>query len=130
MGTGLILENNVKMKYTNYGYTLLGMIIEAVTRQPYNEFVINRIVHPLGLKHTFPEYRPELNQPTPGELVTGYARREPKIRLPIAFICTHAMSPATGFCSTAEDLCTYFSAQMIGSGKLLSDESNTQLGQC
>lgn len=125
--TGLILDNNTKMKYTNYGYTLLGMVIEAVAGQPYNEFVLDRIVRPLGLRHTYPEYRPELNQPPAEDLVTGYARREPKTRLPIAAISTHAMSPATGFCSTAEDLCTYFTAQMVGSGKLLSDELKKEM---
>ncbi|GEO25323.1 serine hydrolase [Alicyclobacillus acidoterrestris] len=125
--TGLIYDNNTQLKYTNYGYTLLGLVIEAVSGQPYNEFVLERIVRPLGLEHTFPEYRPELNQPRPAELVTGYTRREPKKRLPIAQVSTRAMSPATGFCSTAEDLCTYFTAQMVGSGKLLSDESKKEM---
>lgn len=127
METGLVLENNTKMKYTNYGYTLLGLVVESVSGQPYNEFVQDRIVHPLGLMRTFPEYRPELDQP-PGEaLVTGYTQPEPKERLPIAAISTHVMSPATGFCSTAQELCTYFTAQMVGSGKLLSDESKKEM---
>ena len=96
----LILENNTKMKYTNYGYTLLGMVIEAVSGQPYNEFMLDKIIRPLGLEHTFPEYRPELNQPQLDDLVTGYTRPESKHRLPIAAISTEFMSPATGFCST------------------------------
>ncbi|KPV43443.1 hypothetical protein AN477_12380 [Alicyclobacillus ferrooxydans] len=124
---GLILENNTKMKYTNYGYTLLGMVIEAVSGQPYNEFMLDKIIRPLGLEHTFPEYRPELNQPQPDDLVTGYTRPESKHRLPIAAISTEFMSPATGFCSTTEDLCAYFAAQMVGSGKLLSDESKKEM---
>jgi hypothetical protein len=37
------------------------------------------------------------------------------------------MSPATGFCSTAADLSQYFSAHLIGSGKLLSDESKREM---
>lgn len=125
--TDLVFDNNTKMKYTNYGYTLLGMVVEAVAGQPYNEFVLDRIIQPLGLAHTFPEYRPELNQPRADDLVTGYSRREPKSRLPIAAISTHVMSPATGFCSTSEDLCKYFTAQMVGSGKLLSDESKKEM---
>ncbi len=125
--TGLILDNNTKMKYTNYGYTLLGLVIESVSGQPFNEFVLDRIVRPLGLNSTFPEYRPELNQPPVADLVTGYTCPEPKIRLPIAAISTHVMSAATGFCSTAQDLCTYFTAQMVGSGKLLGDESKKEM---
>lgn len=123
METSLILDNNVKMKYSNYGYTLLGMVIERVTGEAYDAFVMNRIVRPLGLKNTFPDYCPEMNQPAKVDLVTGYARHERGKRLPIEAISTHAMAAATGFCSTTEDLCTYLSAQMVGSGKLLSDES-------
>lgn len=123
----LVLDNNTKMKYTNYGYTLLGLVIEAVAGEPYNEYVLDHIVHPLGLTRTFPEYRPDLHQPDPDQMVTGYSPRQAKRRLPIRAISTQAMSPATGFCSTAADLCRYFTAQMVGSGQLLSDESKKEM---
>ena len=125
--TGLILENNTKMKYTNYGYSLLGLVVENVSGLPFNEFALDRIIRPLGLAHTFPDYRPELAQPGAGDLVTGYTRREGGARLPIEAIPTNAMSAATGFCSTARDLCAYFTAQMVGSGRLLCDESKKEM---
>lgn len=125
--SGLILDNNTQMKYTNYGYTLLGMVIEAVTGEAFNEFVLDHIVRPLGLNRTFPEYRPYLGQPEPQQLVTGYTSREQKRRLPIEHISTESMSPATGFCATASDLCTYFTAHMVGSGQLLTDESKKEM---
>ena len=125
--TGLVLENNTKMKYTNYGYSLLGLVVENVSGQPFNEFALDRIIRPLGLEHTFPEYRSELNQPRAEDLATGYSRKDGEARLPIAAISTNAMSAATGFCSTAGDLCKYFTAQMVGSGKLLSDESKKEM---
>lgn len=127
METSLILDNNIKMKYSNYGYTLLGMVVESVTEQAYNEFVLERIIWPLGLEHTFPEYRPALHQPREGDLVTGYGRHERGRRLPIDAISTHAMAAATGFCSTAADLCAYLTAHMAGSGKLLGDESKKEM---
>jgi hypothetical protein len=37
------------------------------------------------------------------------------------------MASATGFSSTSADLCTYFTAHMVGSGKLLSDESKKEM---
>ena len=124
MEAELVVDNNVKLKYSNYGYTLLGFVIEAVSKQPYNDFVTDRIVKPLGLKDTGPEYTKAIDS----QLVTGYSRQEfDKTRLPIAQIDTHAMSPATGFYSTAQDLCTYFTAQMVGSGKLLDDESKKEM---
>ena len=121
--TDLVLDNNVKMKYSNFGYALLGLVVEAVAGQPYNQVVLDRIVAPLNLRHTHPDYRPELLP----ELATGYSRREGGLRLPIEHVGTGALSAATGFCSTAEDLCAYFTAQMIGSGKLLSDEAKKEM---
>ncbi len=123
LAQGLVVDENVKMKYSNYGYSLLGLVVEAVAGLPYNDFVTERIVKPLGLAHTYPEYAPAL-EPL---LATGYTRKELGRRLPIGHIDTHAMSPATGFMSTAEDLCAYFTAHMVGSGRLLSDESKREM---
>ena len=117
----LVVENNTRLKYSNYGYTLLGLVVEAVSGRPYNQFVTERIVEPLGLKDTAPEYAPGMN------LATGYSRRESERRQPFPHVSTHAMSPATGFCSTAADLARYFTAHMVGSGELLSDESKKEM---
>lgn len=119
----LVLAPATQMKYSNYGYSLLGMVVEAVSATPYNTFVTERIVRPLALASTHPEYGPALE----GRLVTGYGRRENGRRLPIAQVNTRAMSAATGFCSTTADLCAYFTAHMVGSGQLLSDASKREM---
>lgn len=120
----LVIDNNTKLKYSNFGYTLLGMLIAEVSGQPYSQYVVEHIIKPLKLKNT----GPELNEQIAPKLVTGYSMMGPrKKRLPISQINTHAMSPATGFYSNAEDLCAYFTAQMTGSGKLLSDESKKEM---
>ena len=120
----LVLDNNVQLKYSNYGYTLLGLVIEAVTDKSYNDYVSQKIVEPLKLTNTYPEYSKSIED----KLVTGYSRVEfDKKRLPIKQISTHAMSSATGFCSTADDLCKYFSAHMVGSKRLLDDESKKEM---
>jgi D-alanyl-D-alanine carboxypeptidase len=120
----LVLDTNTNLKYSNFGYTLLGLLIEAVSNETYNEYVTNHIVTELGLKHTGPEYTAAIQ----GKVATGYTRRDVnKTRLPIAHADTHAMSAATGFYSTAEDMCNYFSAHMVGSGKLLDDESKKEM---
>lgn len=41
-----------KWKYSNTGYFLLGMIIEKVTDETYNEFLAERIFKPLGMTNT------------------------------------------------------------------------------
>jgi CubicO group peptidase (beta-lactamase class C family) len=123
--TDLVIDTNLKLKYSNFGYSLLGLVIESITNKPYNSVVTDKIVKPLKLKNTGPEYRPEIA----GRLVTGYSRTDiNKSRLPIAKnIDTRAMSPNTGFYSSAEDLCHYFTAHMLGSKKLLNDESKKEM---
>lgn len=120
----LVIDNNVKLKYSNYGYSLLGMVIQEVSGSAYGDYVTKYIVEPLGLKQTGPEYTDSIKD----RLVTGYTRRDvSKTRLPIANIDTKAMASATGFYSTAQDMCTYFTAHVVGTGKLLSDESKKEM---
>lgn len=38
--------------YSNTGYSILASIIERVSRQPYDEFILEHIIHPMGLKNT------------------------------------------------------------------------------
>ncbi|HET7059799.1 MAG TPA: serine hydrolase domain-containing protein [Candidatus Saccharimonadales bacterium] len=123
--TDLVIDNNKKLKYSNYGYSLLGFLIAEVSGKSYNQYVTDNIIKPLGLKDTGPEYTKSLK----GRVATGYTRPdiEGKVRLPIANIDTRAMSPATGFYSTSNDICKYFTARMVGSGKLLSDKSKRQM---
>lgn len=120
----VVIDNNTKLKYSNFGYSLLGMVIEAVSGKTYNKYVTEHIVSPLSLKNTGPEYTPQIDD----SLVTGYTRLESgRTRLPIAQIDTKSMAAATGFYSTTEDLCIYFTAQFVGSGKLLDDESKKEM---
>jgi CubicO group peptidase (beta-lactamase class C family) len=120
----LVVENNTKLKYSNFGYSLLGSVVERVSGLPYNDYVKKHIVDVLKLTATGPEYIPSIKS----QLVTGYTRRDVnKTRLPIAQIDTRAMSAATGFYSNTADLCTYFTAHFLGSGKLLDDESKKEM---
>jgi D-alanyl-D-alanine carboxypeptidase len=127
METNLVLNPNLRMKYSNYGYTLLGLVVESVTGQPYNDLVTERVIQPLGLRDTYPDCLPDRGGPPAARLATGYSRRQLGRRLPIAPVDTDAMSPATGFCATAADLATYFTAHMVGSGELLTDASKKEM---
>ncbi len=120
----LVIDNNTKLKYSNYGYTLLGLVVEAASDEKYNDYVKHHIIDTLGLKNTGPEYE----QPISDKFVTGYTRRDlNKQRLPIDNVDTRAMASATGFFSTAEDLCAYGAAHFWDSDKLLSEESKKEM---
>lgn len=43
---------NKRVRYSNLGYTLLGLLIEAVTGESYAEFVRRFLFAPLGMRHS------------------------------------------------------------------------------
>ncbi|GAA1346817.1 serine hydrolase domain-containing protein [Falsarthrobacter nasiphocae] len=113
--TGNVILRNERMKYTNVGYSLLGLIIEAATGGSYTDWVQSGILGPLRLANTGPELDDRAD-----ELATGYTGRgadatDPFLRVPIDHVNSRGMVAATGFYSTARDLCRYFSAHLPAS---------------
>jgi CubicO group peptidase (beta-lactamase class C family) len=51
-GVPLSFDPGTKYAYSNYGYMLLGRIIEAVSKQPYETYVKDNVLEPLGMTHT------------------------------------------------------------------------------
>ncbi|MBX9947974.1 MAG: beta-lactamase family protein [Candidatus Obscuribacterales bacterium] len=125
MDCELVYDTNKQMKYSNFGYALLGCVVEEVYGMPFSSYVQAKILQPLGLSNT----TSEVNEEMLSRLVVGYTRRgREKQRHPIEKnLDTRQMAAATGFCSTATDLCKYFDAHFVGSKKLLSDESKKEM---
>lgn len=120
----LVYDSNKTMKYSNYGFTLLGEVIDTVSGLPYNDYVTRNIIKPLGLKNTGPEYISSIKD----KVATGYSRGDlEKKRLPLSNVDTKAMSSATGFYSTAEDLCKYTLAHYAGNTQILSEDSKKEI---
>jgi CubicO group peptidase (beta-lactamase class C family) len=87
------------MKYSNHGYGLLGMIIEAITGEPYRAWITREIIAAAGLTETTPDM--PLRRGTP--FARGHSGR---ILLGRRVVIpgdnpTHAIAPAGGFVSTA-----------------------------
>jgi CubicO group peptidase (beta-lactamase class C family) len=51
-GMPLNYDPGTKFAYSNYGYMLLGQIIETVSKQPYETYVKQNVLEPLGMIHT------------------------------------------------------------------------------
>ncbi len=123
---GAVLAANEAFKYSNIGYGLLGLVIEAASGMPYHQYVTRHIVDRLGLLDTGPETDAHARE----RLVTGYtARRLGLPRRPIRDVATGALAPATGFYSTAEDLCRYAAAHFFGDDTLLGDAAKREMQQ-
>jgi CubicO group peptidase (beta-lactamase class C family) len=102
----LAIDANTRMKYSNHGYGLAGLVIEAITGEPYNVWVQREIVDPAGLSETTPDVPlPEgalLARGHGGKIVLGHHVIFPGDQ------STHALAAATGFVSTAADLALWF----------------------
>jgi CubicO group peptidase (beta-lactamase class C family) len=123
-GTPPVFPENQQFKYSNFGYGLLGMIVEEAAGVPYDAYVQRQIVERLGLRST----GPDLDERARERLATGYTGAHYGLeRLPLDHAGTRAMSPATGFYSTVEDLCRFGAAHFLGNEGLLRDESKREM---
>jgi CubicO group peptidase (beta-lactamase class C family) len=119
-----ILPPNTTFKYSNIGFGLLGQVVEAVSGVSYNKYVQRHIVRRLGLVSTGPELVPDVLD----RCVTGYTGKVLGVpRRGVPSIDTRALSPATGFYSTAEDLCRFAAAHWFGDERLLTDAAKREM---
>ncbi|TDO67636.1 CubicO group peptidase (beta-lactamase class C family) [Kribbella sp. VKM Ac-2571] len=119
-----VIAENERFKYSNIGYGLLGLVVEAASGTPYNSYVQTAIVDKLGLSGLGPELDPaRLNEYAAGYSALTYA----DTRVPIEHVDTRALASATGFFGNARDLVTYFSAHLPGDNRLLSDKSKREM---
>ena len=64
----LDFDPGTRTAYSNFGYCLLGRIIEAVTGDSYNDYVATSLLSPAGMQQTFPG-RTRADQRRKGEVV-------------------------------------------------------------
>lgn len=118
----LVFDPNVQMKYSNYGYSVLGLVVEAASGSGYAQYVSEHIFAPLGLTNIATDYTDTL------PLATGYTRQTlRKDRLVFPHVPANAMAAATGFVSTPADVARFYDALRPGTGKLLSDASKKEM---
>lgn len=96
-------------QYSNLGLTLLGEIVEEISGMPYDDYVEQNILIPLGLSNT----RTELPEKLYGEeLAIGYtARNRDGSRNKVKLFQANGITPAAGFSSTVGDLGKFASWQ-------------------
>ena len=83
------------------------------------------IIDRLGLVDTAPDFDPRASDRS---FAMGYTSAEDgRERVPIEHLAANAMAPATGFTSTARDLCLYFSAHCLEDQRILSDDAKRRM---
>jgi D-alanyl-D-alanine carboxypeptidase len=100
--------------YSNTNYALIGMIIKKVTGRDWASEVTDRIIRPLGLRHTFaPGNDPNL----PAPHASAYLYFDPSTPVETADANLTWANSAGALVSTASDLSRFWDA--IGRGALL-----------
>ncbi len=106
LADGPSIDANTRFKYSNHGYALLGLAIEAITGQAYADWLASEVVAASGLQETLPDAPRQGVQP----LASGHSGKWPlgqRVVIP-ATMHTRALSAATGFISTACDLARFY----------------------
>lgn len=106
-------------KYSNYGFSIIGMIVARVSGMTFNDFVRTEILDKLGL----PRVHPDVDGIDATELAAGHSLRldGDDEQFVMGNPSTGAMSAATGFVACAQDLTAYASAHLPGDDRLVSD---------
>ena len=102
--TAPVIEGNTRFKYSNHGYGLAGLLIEAVTGEDYGAWMMREIVTPAGLRETEPD------APIDERAPSGHSGKLPVGRRLVigGWNPTRGLAAATGFVSTARDLLRFF----------------------
>jgi CubicO group peptidase (beta-lactamase class C family) len=82
--------------YSNLGYTILGMVMEKISKKPYENYLDESILKPLGMANSSFQF---ISQTTDNQLAFGhFDDGEPVVALPMY------LRPAGQLTTTAEDI--------------------------
>lgn len=114
-----------KYAYSNFGYCVLGRVIEHVGMQPYQQFVHQHVMNPVGIH----DMRIATHKPAPNEVhYYGQGGEEP-YNMPITRMDSHG-----GWISTATDMAHFLASLFTpedneGASPVLTSASLTQMTQ-
>jgi CubicO group peptidase (beta-lactamase class C family) len=112
----LAFEPGSQFQYSNYGFVLLGAIIEAVTGRSYYDHVREQVFEPAGMTRT--DSLPE--EDVVDERAVGYLKQNGTLAPNTGTLPWRGTAAGGGY-STVRDLEAF--AQALLSGKLLSKET-------
>jgi CubicO group peptidase (beta-lactamase class C family) len=106
LAAGPTIDPNSRFKYSNHGFALLGLLIESIAKEPFQDWIKREIVDAVGLKET----TPDMPIPRGAPFARGHSAKlllGERVVFPGDY-SENAIAPAAGFVATASDLCRYF----------------------
>lgn len=121
-----VIEGSTRLKYSNHGYALLGLVIEAVTGEPYRDWMRREVIQAAGLKETEPDGPPAKSVP----FARGHSGKLPlgeRVVVPNESE-TKSFAAAGGVVATTADLARFFaSLDPAAKTSLLSPASRREM---
>jgi D-alanyl-D-alanine carboxypeptidase len=128
LAAGPVIEPNTRLKYSNHGYGLIALALEAVTGERYVDWIAREIVAAAGLRETTPDAPVDAALP----FARGHSAKWPlgrRLTIP-GDNPTCALAAATGFVSTAGDLARFFASLAPDAKKsVLTCDSRREMGR-
>jgi N-acyl-D-amino-acid deacylase len=114
----LDFEPGTQARYSNFGYVVLGLVVEKVSGQPYEQFVRENILGPAGMKSAFlSAYGRKYRAGEARSYLAGTSVLLPPMQLPM-------IRAAGGWNANAVDMVRFLTAVDGSRGKgLLKDET-------
>lgn len=110
--------------YSNYGTALAGYIVQNVTGVPFDEYIEQNILEPLGMNNT--TFREPLPENLAGGMTVGY-KREAGVYEPQPYEIIGGGRPAGSIASTASDMTKFMMAHLnggrLGDAQILQPET-------
>ncbi|NHJ46745.1 MAG: beta-lactamase family protein [Asgard group archaeon] len=111
-------ETSETLKYSNYGYTILGQVIAAVSGLSYQEYIQKEIFDPLNMNQS----AVDVDDSNIEKHAIGYGVKYPgKEREKFEHVPAKVMHAATGLSSTVNDLIKFYQAHQLKNDILFPD---------
>lgn len=113
--------------YSNFGYATLGLIVQTVSGQPFDEYMRDHVFNPIGMARTRMFAR---GDEAPADAVSGHRFW---FGVPVAADVPYprGLRPAGGMLSSAADMSRFLAAYLAGGeyagGRILSADSIEQI---
>jgi CubicO group peptidase (beta-lactamase class C family) len=107
LASGPVIDPGLRLKYSNHGYSLLGLAIAAITGERYEKWIEREVVAAAGLKETTADVP---LRPRGAKLALGHSMHHligRRLVLPGNYPL-NAIAPAGGFVATAADTALFF----------------------
>jgi len=116
----VVREPGTAYMYDNFGYLLLGLIVQQVSGMPYEDYIQEHVFAPLGMSSSSYLLQGDLLE----RLITGYDATLQPIE---PYVFSPTIMPHGGMVSTVQDMekfmLAYLNGGALGEARILSEES-------